>query len=36
MRKKVSTQRLVAQIAQRSCGCSMDGDVQGQVGWGFE
>ncbi|KAK4810947.1 hypothetical protein QYF61_013356 [Mycteria americana] len=24
------------QVAQRSCGCSIPGSVQGQVGWGFE
>ncbi|GAB0188666.1 hypothetical protein GRJ2_001331900 [Grus japonensis] len=23
------------QVAQRSCGCPMPGNVQGQVGWGF-
>jgi len=26
----------LAQVAQRSCGCSLPGSVQGQVGWGFE
>jgi len=24
------------QVAQRSCGCSLPGSVQGQAGWGFE
>jgi len=24
----------LAQVAQRSCGCPIPGDVQGQVGWG--
>jgi len=23
-------------VAQRSCGCPLPGNVQGQVGWGFE
>jgi len=23
-------------VAQRSCGCPIPGNVQGQVGWGFE
>jgi len=26
----------LAQVAQRSCGCPLPGNVQGQVGWGFE
>ena len=26
----------LAQVAQRSCGCSLIGSVQDQVGWGFE
>ena len=26
----------LAQVAQRSCGCSIPGNVQGQVRWGFE
>jgi len=26
----------MAQVAQRSCGCSLPGSVQGQAGWGFE
>ena len=24
------------QIAQRSCGCPITGDVQSQIGWGLE
>ena len=24
----------MAQAAQRSCGCPIPGDVQGQIGWG--
>jgi len=24
------------QVSQRSCGCSLPGNVQGQLGWGFE
>jgi len=24
------------EVAQTSCGCSLPGSVQGQVGWGFE
>jgi len=27
---------VLAQVAQRSCGCPLPGSVQGQVGWGFE
>jgi len=26
----------LAQVAQRSCGCTLPGSVQGQVGQGFE
>ena len=26
----------VEQVAQRSCGCPIPGNIQGQVGWGFE
>ena len=26
----------LAQVAQRSCRCPIIGNVQGQVGWGFE
>ena len=26
----------LAQAAPRSCGCSISGGVQGQVGWGFK
>ena len=24
------------QVTQRSCGCSIPGNIQGNVGWGFE
>jgi len=27
---------ILAQAAQRSCGCSIIGSVQDRVGWGFE
>lgn len=26
----------LAQAAQRNCGCSISGSVQGEAGWGFE
>ena len=27
---------MLEQVAQRGCGCSHHGGVQGQAGWGFE
>jgi len=38
-RKNFFTMRMgrqLEQVAQRSCGCSLPGRFQGQVGWGFE
>ncbi|KAK4815951.1 LOW QUALITY PROTEIN: hypothetical protein QYF61_010445 [Mycteria americana] len=37
IRKKFFTMRVaLEQVAHRSCGCPIPGNVQGQVGWGFE
>jgi len=39
IRKKFFTVRVVRHwnmFRQRSCGCPLPGNVQGQVGWGFE
>ncbi|KAK4825966.1 hypothetical protein QYF61_003535 [Mycteria americana] len=38
IRRKFFTMRVVtlAQVALRSCGCPIPGNIQGQVGWGFE
>ena len=36
IRKKFFSMRVVAQVAQRSCGCPFPGSIQGQVGRGYE